>query len=388
MLAINKYGSVAGCHKYKSHNSKRVIRTPFARSHGYGKFRRPFGNDLCIWDYLYNCDQGCRKIRHTPIRSVSRMCDVPNFEQHDKDTRPNRSIYFSVLDLIRGYSLTKSSRVLKRDMKYLVVGPGAMGFYAILGAVYALQINGKLNSLEAVAGSSAGSIVAFGVLVAKLDCFKLFKIIHDIDVQTMMKLNLKSFLNDYGMVPAERWRNLFSRLCKELSGRDDFTFKELKEWSGLDFYVSAYNLNLQKSCYFSHYTHPDMSVSYAVSMSIGIPFLFESVVYQDHRYIDLAAFETSPITPFVDKNIKDLLAIELGPNEPTENATKIKSFVDFIQHFIASIMSNRVVHEKPTIYINLNEGEAFNFSMDNDTKKRLFYHGFHTAKEYITSEHL
>jgi len=75
-------------------------------------------------------------------------------------------------------------------MKYLVVGPGAMGFYAILGAVYALQINGKLDSLEAVAGSSAGSIVAFGVLAAKWDCFKLFKLIYDIDVQSMMKLNL------------------------------------------------------------------------------------------------------------------------------------------------------------------------------------------------------
>lgn len=388
MLAINKYGSVAGCHKYKSHHSKRVIRSPFARSHGYGKFRRPFGNDLCIWDSLYNCDQGCRKVRHTSFRSVSRMCDVPNFEQYDKVTGPNRSIYFPILDFIRDYSFTKSSRVLKRNMKYLVVGPGAMGFYAILGAVYALQINGKLNSLEAVAGSSAGSIVAFGVLVAKWDCFKLFKLIHDIDVQSMMKLNLKSFLNDYGMVPAERWRTLFSKLCTELAGKEDFTFKELKEWSGMDFYVSAYNLNLQKSCYFSHHTHPDMSVSYAVSMSIGIPFLFESVVYQDHRYIDLAAFETSPITPFMDKNIKELLAIELGPNEPTENTTKIKSFVDFIQHFISSIMKNRVVYEKPTIFINLKEGEAFNFSMENDTKKRLFYHGFHTAKEYITSEHL
>jgi predicted acylesterase/phospholipase RssA len=65
-------------------------------------------------------------------------------------------------------------------MKYLVVGPGAMGFYAILGAVYALYNYDKTKDLEAVAGSSAGSIVAFGCLVAKWDIIRLFRIIREV----------------------------------------------------------------------------------------------------------------------------------------------------------------------------------------------------------------
>jgi predicted acylesterase/phospholipase RssA len=273
-------------------------------------------------------------------------------------------------------------------MKYLVVGPGAMGFYAILGAVYALYNYDKTKDLEAVAGSSAGSIVAFGCLVAKWDIIRLFRIIRDAaDVNSLMRLNLKSLLNNYGLVPATRWKEVFTKICMELSGKEDFTFQELKDWCGLDFYVSAYNITLQRSCYFSHHTHPDMSVSHAVCMSISIPFLFESVVYQGHRYVDLAAFETCPLTPFMGKDMEELVSIELDPEPSMEKPPHIGSFVDFIQHFITSIMRNRVVYEKPTIYIKMKEGEAFNFSMDDDKKTELFYHGYITGKQFLKIEH-
>ena len=280
MLAINRYGATARRDKYKGHCSNRPLRLPVTRRDGYGWARGSTGNDLCVRYPVYNHSSWGNEVRGSAKRGLSRIRDVLYSERNDYKSRPDRKEHVSLLDLIRGYSLTKSSRVLKR-MKYLVVGPGAMGFYAILGSVYALHNYDKTKDLEAVAGSSAGSIVAFGCLVAKWDIIRLFRIIRDVvDVNQLMRLNLKSLLNNYGLVPATRWKDVFTKICMELSGKEDFTFQELKEWTGLDFYVSAYNITLQRSCYFSHHTHPDMSVSHAVCMSISIPFLFESVVYQ------------------------------------------------------------------------------------------------------------
>jgi len=128
-------------------------------------------------------------------------------------------------------------------------------------------------------------------------------------------------------------------------------------------------------------------VSHAVCMSISIPFLFESVVFQGHRYVDLAAFETCPLTPFIGKDMEELVSIELDPEPSIDKSPHIGSFVDFIQHFITSIMRNRVVYEKPTIYIKMKEGEAFNFSMDDDKKTELFYHGYNTAKDFLKIKH-
>jgi predicted acylesterase/phospholipase RssA len=387
MFVINRYERIARCHKYKGHCSNDHVRLSITRRNRHARIDRQIRNDLCIRYPVYNHSSRDDEVRGSAKRGLSRIRNVLSVEWNDDQTKHHNEKHLSLLDIIRGYSLTKSSRVLKR-MKYLVVGPGAMGFYAILGSVYALNNYDKTKDLEAVAGSSAGSIVAFGCLVAKWDIIRLFRIIRDVaDVNQLMRLNLKSLLNNYGLVPAIRWKEVFSKICMELSGKEDFTFQELKEWTGLDFYVSAYNITLQKSCYFSHHTHPDMSVSHAVCMSISIPFLFESVVYKEHRYVDLAAFETCPLTPFMGKDMEELVSIELDPEPSIEKSPHIGSFVDFIQHFITSIMRNRVVYEKPTIYIKMKEGEAFNFSMDDDKKTELFYHGYNTAKDFLKIKH-
>jgi len=387
MFAVNRYGPTARRNQYKGHCSNGSVCLPFTRSDGYDRFNRSTRNDLCVRYPIHNHSSWSYEVRGSAKRGLSRIRNVLSIERDDHRPKLDHKKHFSLLDLIRGYSLTKSSRVLKRDMKYLVVGPGAMGFYAILGTVYAMQNYEKIKDIEAVAGSSAGSIVAFGCLVAKWDIIRLFKIIKDVDVNQLMRLNLKSLLNNYGLVPASRWKDVFSKICMELAGKEDFTFQELKEWSGLDFYVSAYNITLQKSCYFSHHTHPNMSVSHAVCMSISIPFLFESVMYKDHRYVDSAAFETCPLTPFIGKDMEEVVSIELDPEPSVEKPPHIGSFVDFIQHFITSIMRNRVVYEKPTVYIKMKEGEAFNFSMDNEKKTELFYHGYLTGKEFLKIKH-
>lgn len=43
-------------------------------------------------------------------------------------------------------------------MKYLVIGPGAMGLYAMLG--YLKNIENRLSNVEEISGASAGSILA------------------------------------------------------------------------------------------------------------------------------------------------------------------------------------------------------------------------------------
>jgi len=176
MLAINRYGATARRDKYKGHCSNPPLRLPVTRRHGHGWAGRSTGNDLCVRYPVYNHSSWGDEVRGSAKRGLSRIRDVLYSERNDYKPRANREEHVSLLDLIRGYSLTKSSRVLKR-MKYLVVGPGAMGFYAILGSVYALHNYDKTKDLEAVAGSSAGSIVAFGCLVAKWDIIKLFRII-------------------------------------------------------------------------------------------------------------------------------------------------------------------------------------------------------------------
>jgi len=257
-----------------------------------------------------------------------------------------------------------------------------MAFYAMLGAVYGLTIDNKTKDIEAVSGSSAGAIVAFGILVARWDIKKIYREIENLDVNAMMRYDLKTLIKNYGLVPISRWKNLFGEMCQRLSGHDDFTFEELYKWSGKDLYISTYNLTQQKRVYFSRHTEPNMSVIDAVCTSICVPFLIESVVHKGDRYIDLASFETSPSLPFIDK--KDVISIELDA-EPDKVVAPINSFLDFVKNFINSVMRNRVFYDKPTIYITMKEGSAFNFGLTKEEKNELFMKGFQASRNFLTS---
>lgn len=370
--------------KHKGHCTGSSICGSIASHHGFGKYGRSDRNDLCVRNPLYNHTERGFKVRNKTKRVDIGLFDVFHNELHGKVSDGRSSIHFPLLDGFRVNPFAKSSRFLERDMKYLVIGPGAMGFYAILGSVYSLYVNDKLKNLEAISGSSAGSIVAFGILVARWDIMKLMNMIKKIDIGALMKFNLRTLLNNYGLVSIDGWKRTFSELCKEMTGKDDFTFKELKEWSGYDLYISAYNLNLQTTCYFSHYSNPNMSVIDAVCMSMCIPFLFESKLYDGYRYIDMASFETSPMVPFLDKKSEEIITIEID-GQPTDRSHTIKNLSEFIQHFVTSIIRNRVVYEKRTIYIDLKEGEAFRFNMDENTKLELFKYGFSKGNEYLST---
>ena len=81
-------------------------------------------------------------------------------------------------------------------MKNLVIGPGAMGYFAYLGSIYSLDITG----LEALSGSSAGALVAYMLLVYKFDFKKIIKKSFSVDLNLYLKPDLASFFQTYGAI--------------------------------------------------------------------------------------------------------------------------------------------------------------------------------------------
>ena len=82
-------------------------------------------------------------------------------------------------------------------MEYLVIGPGAMGFFALIG--HLKTIESKLSSVKEIAGSSAGSIIAF-LLALDMSITSIIDISLKIDISELVKVDLKCFLDKFGLV--------------------------------------------------------------------------------------------------------------------------------------------------------------------------------------------
>lgn len=249
-------------------------------------------------------------------------------------------------------------------MKYLVLGPGAMAFFAILGHMSTID----LSNVKEISGSSAGSILGF-LLCIGLSPKEILDCTLSIDIEKIYQTKkITSLLKNYGMIDISLIKNALLECSYGLNP----TFKELDKV----LHVSAFCLNTRNTVYFNKHTHPDMKVIDAVVMSIGIPFIFSSVEYNGYRYIDGCVEETLPLGPFLGKSQDDIYSIEVQSEYINMN-NKIQNIKDFCLSIISVIVKSRYKHyvkHKKIIYVN--KKDSFNFCMSQQDKLEMYSRGF------------
>lgn len=252
----------------------------------------------------------------------------------------------------------------------LVIGPGSMGFFAMLGVLQVLEDNGKLSNVHEISGASAGSMI--GLFLSIKNPYKVKDILEttlSIDVPTYTKLNLQTFLNNFGFVPHEPIKELLIELCR---GKNP-TFKQLKK----KLIVSACCLNTQKTEYFSVDTHPDMYAIDAVCMSISIPVVFSPYTFNNKMYIDGGTIEKVPIGPFLHKDPSEVIIVYI--NTVRNYKTEIKGIQDFIMACVDTYVNSMefpcefLKYEKYGIDSDIYD--LNNFSLDYEAKMKMFIVG-------------
>ena len=252
-------------------------------------------------------------------------------------------------------------------MEYLVIGPGAMGGFSMLG--YLKTIEESLDNIKEYSGASAGAIISvFLALGFNIDDI-LYKLA-ELEGNKLVKLNLKCFMNKYGLVDLKPIRDKFVDIFES-----DPTFLDIEK----KIYISAFCVNTSRTVYFSKDTHPDMKVIDALCMSIAIPFIFSSYRYEGMVYVDGGTLETLPSAPFLDKKTNKVLCIRMKM-EP-EFIQDITSPKQFAEALISSTLNNRrqnILNNCKVVDIDIGQVDVFNFNMTYEEKMKLYLKGMET----------
>lgn len=257
-------------------------------------------------------------------------------------------------------------------VKYLAIGPGAMGLFGFIGILTRLKQLGQLDDLEEISGASAGALVAFVFALSKGDTTKGLDFALSSPIGQGMKPNIKSLLNQYGLASGSKLRKLITAGVQQFMGKDDCTFQELWEWHPIKVHVSSYCVDSEKTVYFSVDSTPTMSVVDAIRASISVPFLIPPLkLNNDWNYIDGGVSEQVPGAPFLGKNREEVLMLmmEWGLMPPIKD---IKSYAMVI---LMSQMRLRATYDFPKIVLNPKEN-VFDFGMSQEAKLKLFITGF------------
>ena len=255
-------------------------------------------------------------------------------------------------------------------VKNLVIGPGAMGYFMYLGVLSKLKQDGQLDELEEISGASAGGMISFIYLISKGNITEALDYSLAIPAGAMMKPNIKSLLNNYGLVSSKKIRKVLAEMCKKFTGKNDLTFRELYEWNPVKLHISAYCVDFMKTIYFNIDSSPNMSVLDAVSATIAVPFLFAPVKLADgYNYVDGATAEATPAGPFVGRN--DTLALRIAWGRLSE----VKDLKSYALSVLFSTMKMRHVYAVPTYDIYIPDYDIYDFNASNETKLKMFMIG-------------
>jgi len=249
-------------------------------------------------------------------------------------------------------------------MEYLVIGPGAMGGFSMLG--YLKTIEESLDNIKEYSGASAGAIISvFLALGFSIDDI-LYKLA-ELEGNKLVKLNLKCFMNKYGLVDLKPIRDKFVDIFES-----DPTFLDIEK----KIYISAFCVNTSRTVYFSKDTHPDMKVIDALCMSIAIPFIFSSYRYERDGIRRWWYFRNITISAISRQKTNKVLCIRMKM-EP-EFIKDITSPKQFAEALIASTLNNRqqnVLNNCKVVDIDIGQVDVFNFNMTYEEKMKLYLKG-------------
>ena len=261
-------------------------------------------------------------------------------------------------------------------MKRLILGPGGIFFYCILGHVYRLHLDGHLNDLEEISGASAGSLTAFLWTLGKSNIFD-YVFTQDLD----FKINPLQLMKKRGLVDSKRFREKLMHLCVSVFGFEDITFKEHFERTGITLHVSTFSLFKRTNVYYSVHTSPEMSVLDAITMSCAIPVYFTP--FKDH--VDGGLIEGIPVTPFIGRE-DSVYAVTMDKTYPDSHT---ESFGQYVYLLCSVIMNHRWTHEVQTKYLFVpSDINPVSFNIPKIDRFKLFSSLFSSAPLYTCTSSL
>jgi NTE family protein len=171
------------------------------------------------------------------------------------------------------------------------------------------------------------------------------------------------------------------------------TMKELYDKTGIHFQVLATNLNKYKYTIFDHINTPDVKVTKAIRMSIGIPFMFSIETHENDIHVDGGLINNYPIELFEDC-LETVLGVKLVSHGELSSHIvdeRIREIDSYVFHVVSCFIVQKEKHTSlsqtfrdHTIYIHT-EGvtHTINFSLTEAEKLRLIEIGYNTTDVYF-----
>jgi NTE family protein len=266
-------------------------------------------------------------------------------------------------------------------MDTLVISGGALGGFAVIGALQALHDKYHFTTY---AGCSVGSIIAT-LLSIGYTYTELAIITESFKYEEFADLQILGLVENLGIETGSKIIKLIKKLIHRKTGLYDLTFRQHWRITGRHLWINASCVELDECHYFSYKNSPDLSILSAIRMSIALPFVITAVKWGEYTYVDGGLHNSFPISIFAPEKT---LGIKLVNNNSMPEGVH-----PFIKHtaMILGSLYKRIYEQqyqdlqKKYKIIEIQTGiSTYRTSVDKDTKDRLIDKGYQAGLLFLS----
>ena len=266
-------------------------------------------------------------------------------------------------------------------IKNLVIGSGAQDVTCFLGALDELikSKHIKLENIESLYGTSAGAVILFAIAV-KTDWKTFVEYSVKRPWNRVTDIATKALFNIFknkGILDISILDDYYMPILKTAGLKKNITFKELYEYSKIEYNVYSFNLNTFKGECFNYRNTPDLEVIKGIYMSCSLPIIFKPLYYNGSYYLDGGLELDCPIDKcLLEKEEDETICIrKLCRERPLkhtldEESTIFEYFLMIINKMIAYRRDMDDLSFKNTIVLYGKEAWHELFRIFSDEKKR------------------
>lgn len=214
-------------------------------------------------------------------------------------------------------------------------------------------------------------------------------------MDTLRDINIGNFLNKYGI---DTGKNIIKWIEGLLEGKGyskDITFIELYNNTRIKYRVLATNLNKYETVIFDYINCPNMKITRAIRMSIGIPFVFTVQKYNGDVLVDGAIVNNYPIDLYGDK-LESVLGMNVVTSIENGMKGKINQVIGDISGYIFNVMNCFLLHRSKllldeykmrTLSVTIDKViSTMSFNITDEEKQMLLECGYKSACEFFTEK--
>lgn len=271
--------------------------------------------------------------------------------------------------------------------KVLVLGPGGVKGFYIMGALLYLEKCGWLSELHTCVGVSIGAVIAL-LLAAGYTVTEIIE--HALSVSLFhdfMSINLAQVQENTGLISNQQVKD---RLSERLIAKFGFvpTLKQFYDFTGIKFVAVTCNIDRGRAEYLSKDTEPDLSAVDAVMLSMNIPFVFYKLRYKGATYVDGALGHPYPIDVF-DDGMTPILGITLdhaGDSGTESLGEYLYSIIHSVTNSLRQLALRRISPCCRNLVLVAEVTDTLGLALDDDKKSHMVVCGYEAGREFVERE--